>query len=132
MMEPSKYLEKSWKRRTDETRQKALKAIEELKKRNEPVNFSAVQKKSGVSKHYLYEHDDIRTMIESARSDEVERSSAWHKKYDRTSKSKDVLINAKDKRIEKLEEENRQLRQEIDTEGCYTRKSSSSGTVSPK
>ena len=45
MMEPSKYLEKSWKRRTDETRQKALKAIEELKKRNEPVNFSAVQKK---------------------------------------------------------------------------------------
>ncbi len=115
MMEPSKYLEKSWKRRTDETRQKALKAIEELKKRNEPVNFSAVQKKSGVSKHYLYEHDDIRTMIESARSDEVERSSAWHKKYDRTSKSKDVLINAKDKRIEKLEEENRQLRQELDT-----------------
>lgn len=115
MTEPSKYLEKSWKRRTDETRQKALKAIEELKKRNEPVNFSAVQKKSGVSKHYLYEHDDIRTMIESARSDEAERSSAWHKKYDRTSKSKDVLINAKDKRIEKLEEENRQLRQELDT-----------------
>lgn len=115
MTEPTKYLEKSWKRRTDETRQKALKAIEELKKRNEPVNFSAVQKKSGVSKHYLYEHDDIRTMIESARSDEAERSSAWHKKYDRTSKSKDVLINAKDKRIEKLEEENRQLRQELDT-----------------
>lgn len=133
MTEPTKYLEKSWKRRTDETRQKALKAIEELKKRNEPVNFSAVQKKSGVSKHYLYEHDDIRTMIESARSDEAERSSAWHKKYDRTSKSKDVLINAKDKRIEKLEEENRQLRQELDTlRRLLYEKSSSSGTVSPK
>lgn len=115
MAEPSKYLEESWKRRSDESRQKALAAIEELKKKSEPVNFSTVQKRSGVSKHYLYEHDDIRNMIESARSEEAERASAWHKKYDRTSKSKDVLINAKDKRIAKLEEENRQLKREVDT-----------------
>ena len=115
MEESSKYLEESWKRRTDESRRKAMAAIEELKKKNEPVNFSTVQKRSGVSKHYLYEHDDIRNMIESARSEEAERTSAWHKKYDRTSKSKDVLIKAKDKRIEKLEEENCQLRREVDT-----------------
>ncbi len=115
MAEPSKYLEESWKRRTDESRRKALGAIEELKKKSEPVNFSTVQKRSGVSKHYLYEHDDIRNMIESARSEEAERASAFHKKYDRTSKSKDVLINAKDKRIAKLEEENRQLKREVDT-----------------
>ena len=115
MAEPTKYLEKSWKKRTDDSRQKALKAIEELKRMDEPVNFSTVQKKSGVSKHYLYEHDDIRSLIESARSEEAERASAWHKKYDRTSKSKDVLINAKDKRIVKLEEENRQLRHELET-----------------
>lgn len=115
MAEPTKYLEKSWKKRTDDSRQKALKAIEELKRMDEPVNFSTVQKKSGVSKHYLYEHDDIRSLIESARSEEAERASAWHKKYDRTSKSKDVLINAKDKRIAKLEEENRQLRHELET-----------------
>lgn len=115
MAKPTKYLEKSWKKRTDDSRQKALKAIEELKRMDEPVNFSTVQKKSGVSKHYLYEHDDIRSLIESARSEEAERASAWHKKYDRTSKSKDVLINAKDKRIAKLEEENRQLRHELET-----------------
>ena len=115
MANPTKYLEKSWKQRTDESRQKVLKAIGELKKENEPVNFSTVQKKSGVSKHYLYAHDDVRTMIESARSEEAERASAWHKKYDRTSKSKDVLIEAKDKRIAKLEEENRQLKRELDT-----------------
>ena len=96
--------------RTDESRRKALEAIEALKKKNEPVNFSTVQKKSGVSKHYLYEHEEIRAMIELARSKEAERAAAWHKKYDRTSKSKDVLIATKDKRIEKLEEENRQLR----------------------
>ena len=115
MAEPTKYLEKSWKQRTDDSRQKALKAIEELKRMGEPVNFSTVQKKSGVSKHYLYEHDDIRSVIVSVRSEEADRASAWHKKHDRTSKSKDVLIKAKDKRIAKLEEENRQLRNELDT-----------------
>lgn len=115
MAEPTKYLEKSWKQRTDDSRQKALKAIEELKRMGEPINFSTVRKKSGVSKHYLYEHDDIRSLIESARAEEAERASAWHKKYDRTSKSKDVLINAKDKRIAKLVEENRQLRHELET-----------------
>lgn len=115
MAEPSKYLEGSWKRRSDESRRKALTAIEDLRKKNEPVNFSTVQKRSGVSKHYLYEHEDIRNIIESARSEEAERASAWHKKYDRTSKSKDVLISAKDKRIAKLEEENCQLKKELDT-----------------
>ena len=115
MADPSKYLEASWKRRTEETRQKVLNAIESLKKRNEPVNFSTVQKECGVSKHYLYEHDDIKSMIETARSEEAERASAWHKKYDRTSKSKDVLIEAKDRRIANLEEENRKLRRELET-----------------
>ncbi|MBO5599264.1 MAG: transposase [Oribacterium sp.] len=115
MDEPSKYLEKSWKRRTDESRRKALDAIESLKKKNAPVNFNSVQKESGVSKHYLYEHEEIRTIIEAARSEEAERASAWHKKYDRTSKSKDVLISAKDKRIAKLEEENQQLKRELET-----------------
>ena len=112
---PSQYLKASWKRRTDESRRKALEAIETLKKQNEPVNFSTVQKKSGVSKHYLYEHDEIRTMIEAARSEEAERASVWHKKYDRTSKSKDVLISAKDKRIGRLKEEDEKVKRELDT-----------------
>ena len=115
MEEPTKYLQESWKRRSDESRRKALEAIESLKRENEPVNFSTVQKKSGVSKHYLYEHEEVRNIIESARSEEAMRASAYHKKYDRTAKSKDVLISAQDKRIAKLEEENRQLKMELDT-----------------
>ena len=115
MEDPTKYLEESWKRRSDESRRKALEAIESLKKENEPVNFSSVQKKSGVSKHYLYEHEEIRNMIESARSEAAMRASVYHKKYDRTAKSKDVLISAKDKRIAKLEDENRRLKIELDT-----------------
>lgn len=115
MEEPTKHLAASWKRRSEESRQKALKAIEALKKQNIPINFSIVQRESGVSKHFLYENEEIRAMIEAARSEEAEHASAWHKKYDRTARSKDVLLSAKDKRIAKLEEENRQLKTELDT-----------------
>ena len=115
MAEPSKYLEESWRKRSDEARAKALKAIKELQANGEPVNFNTVHLKSRVSKNYLYTNEVVRKEIESQRLLEAAKAGAWHKKYDRTSKSKDVLIEAKDKRIAKLEEENHRLRQELDT-----------------
>ena len=115
MAEPSKYLEESWRKRSDEARAKALKAIKELQANGEPVNFNTVHLKSGVSKNYLYTNETVRKEIESQRLVEASKAGAWHKKYDRTSKSKDVLIEAKDKRIARLEEENHRLRQELDT-----------------
>lgn len=115
MAEPSKYLEASWHKRSDEAQAKALNAIKELQANGEPVNFSTVHLKSGVSKNYLYTNETVRKEIESQRSVEASKAGVWHKKYDRTSKSKDVLIEAKDKRIAKLEEENHRLRQELDT-----------------
>ena len=115
MAEPSKYLEESWRKRSDEARAKALKAIKELQANGEPVNFNTVHLKSRVSKNYLYTNEAVRKEIESQRLLEAAKAGAWHKKYDRTSKSKDVLIEAKDKRIAKLDEENHRLRQELDT-----------------
>lgn len=114
-MESSKYLEASWQKRSDEAQAKVRKAIKELQADREPVNFNSIHLKSGVSKSYLYKNETIRKEIENQRSLEAAKAGAWHKKYDRTSKSKDVLIEAKDKRIAKLEEENRRLREELDT-----------------
>ena len=114
MEEPTKYLESSWRQRSCTAQERVLKAIEELKTAGEPVNFNTVHLKSGASKTFLYKNEMIRKEIESQRSIEAARAGAWHKKYDRTSKSKDVLIEAKDKRIAKLEEENRRLQREID------------------
>ena len=115
MAEPSKYLEASWRKRSDEALSKVREAIHELQAAGEPVNFNTVHLKSGVSKNYLYTKETVRKEIEEQRSLEAAKAGAWHKKYDRTSKSKDVLIEAKDKRIAKLEEENHRLRQELDT-----------------
>lgn len=114
MAEPTKYLEKSWHKRSDEAQERVLKAIKELQASGEPVNFNTVHVKSGASKNYLYNNEIIRKEIETLRSQEGAKADAWHKKYDRTSKSKDVLIVAKDKRIAKLEEENLRLRRELD------------------
>ena len=115
MADPSKYLEASWRKRSDEALSKVREAIHELQAAGEPVNFNTVHLKSGVSKNYLYTKETVRKEIEEQRSLEAAKAGAWHKKYDRTSKSKDVLIEAKDKRIAKLEEENHRLRQEFDT-----------------
>ena len=113
MTDNIKYLKSSWTDRTEQAKYKALKAIEELKIKKEPVNFNSVHKASGVSKHFLYENEEIKVLIEKERDHESERKESWHRKYDKTSKSKDVVIETKDKYIAKLEAENAQLRKEI-------------------
>lgn len=113
MADNSKYLQESWSKRTSSAKEKVLDSIDALKAAKEPINFSSVSKKSGVSKHFLYGNEEIKALIESQRSEENARSGPWHKKYDRTSKSKDVIIESKDKYIAKLEAENERLRKEI-------------------
>lgn len=113
MTDNVKYLETSWSDRTTVAKEKAIKTIEDLKRKKEPVNFSTVHKLSGVSKHFLYNNEEVRALIEAQRSDECQRNAAWHKKYDKTSKSKDVVIESKDKYIAKLEAENERLRKEV-------------------
>ncbi|MBQ6607750.1 MAG: transposase [Firmicutes bacterium] len=114
MEDPTKNLEQSWQRKADEAHDRVMKAIRELKAHGMPINFNTVHIESGASKSYLYKTPEIRETIEAERSSAAARAGAWHKKYDRTSRSKDVVIEAKDKRIAKLEEENRQLRRELD------------------
>lgn len=113
MADNTKNLERSWSRRSEEAKEKAERAVRELKEKREPVNFGSVHKKSGVSKHFLYENKEVRNLIESERDQEEIKKAVLHSKYDKTSKSKDVIIATKEKYIEKLEAENKQLRKEL-------------------
>ncbi|NLL80038.1 MAG: transposase [Clostridiales bacterium] len=113
MADNTKYLESSWSERSIMAKEKALKAVAQLKAQKEPVNFSSVHKSSGVSKHFLYENEEVKAVIEAERSQEEAGKTAWHSKYDKTSKSKDVIIKTKEKYIIKLETENAKLRKEI-------------------
>lgn len=113
MTDNVKFLKTSWNDRTISAIEKAVKAIEELKARDGAVNFNSVHKLSGVSKHFLYSNDEIRKLIESERSEECRRKASWNNKYEKTSKSKDVVIESKDKYIAKLEAEVVKLRKEV-------------------
>ena len=107
-------LEESWSRRKAETRKKALDTIREMQMESEPVNFNSVRNRSGISKNYLYNEPETRKSIEECRQQEKSKPTARQAKYDKTSQSKDVIIQAKEKRIAKLEEENRKLKHELE------------------
>ena len=107
-----KGLEENWKQRADEARAKAENAINELQMKGTTINFNSVAKVSGVSKSFLYDDKAIKQRIEQLRIADVDKEMNKRVRYDKTSKSKDVIIAAKDRHIAKLEEENRKLRSE--------------------
>lgn len=85
------------------------------KKNGYKINFNAVANESGVSKTFLYDNVEIREKIERLRNAQVNKEINQRAKFDKTSKSKDVIILTKDKKIAKLEKENRELKNELNT-----------------
>lgn len=108
-------LQRSNTERTRKAREKAFQAIDLLKGDGERINFSTVSQRSGISRHFLYEDPETRKAIEEYRKTDVNNEINKRAKFDKTSKSKDVIIAAKDRRIARLEEENKRLRAEVVT-----------------
>lgn len=106
-------LQRNYAERTQATREKAMKAIQELKNQGVQISFSSVARQSKVSRHFLYDDNQTRQAIEEQRRCDVRNEMNKRAKFDKTSKSKDVIIESKDKRIAKLEEENRRLKAEL-------------------
>ena len=123
-------LKRSYAERTKEAREKALQAVNSLKAEKAQINFSAVAARSGISRHFLYGDQEVRSIIETQRKNDVDNEINRRARYDKTAKSKDIIIASKDKRIAKLEEENRILKAELETlRGMvYAKKNTSSGT----
>lgn len=106
-------LQEHWKNKTNLTIEKVDDAIRELAINGEKINFNTVAKRSGVSKNFLYSNEKIKQRIEELRNKQVNQEINQRAKFDKTSKSKDVIIEAKDKKIAKLEEENIKLKLQI-------------------
>lgn len=109
-----KGLEVNWKHRTEKTYKAAIKTIDDLHSQGKEINFNSVSKASNISKSYLYKEPKVRKMIEEIRKTDVNNKMNQRAKYDKTSKSKDVIIDAKDRKIAKLEDENHKLSHEIE------------------
>ena len=113
MTDKKAVLQKNREHQKTEARRKAIEAIQMLEAVGESINFSSVNRQSGVSRSFLYEDTELRQAIEQHRKRRVQNDMNRRAKYDKTSSSKDVLIKAKDKRIAKLEEENKRLKTEL-------------------
>lgn len=110
-------------RKKEQAIKRADEAIRQLVKDKQRVTFNSVAQASGVAKFYLYANQDIRSRIETLRKQQ-EGVSPKQVKREMTDSSKDVLLAAKNKRIQELEDENKRLKSELQSlRGTETSKS---------
>ncbi|WP_298846342.1 DUF6262 family protein [Clostridium sp.] len=114
MADHTKGLKEYAKNKSKITLEKVDKAIRELSLTEQNINFNSVSKLGGVSKTFLYNNEDIKKRIDELRDKQTSRSMNQRAKYDKTAKSKDIIIIAKDKKIKVLEEENKKLKEQLE------------------
>ena len=114
MAKNTQGLRKYAEEKTKVTLEKVNKAIRELSLNGEKINFNSVSLSGGVSKTFLYNNKEIRGRIEDLRNKQVSKEMNQRAKYDKTAKSKDIIIMAKDKKIKQLEDENKKLKEQLE------------------
>lgn len=110
----TKGLKEYAKQKTQLTLEKVDNAIRELSLTEQKINFNSVSQLSGVSKTFMYNNENIKKRIEELRDKQTSRTMNQRAKYDKTSRSKDIIIIAKDKKIRELEEVNKKLKEQLE------------------
>ena len=114
MTDNTKGLKEYALKRSQMALEKVDKAIRELSLTEHKINFNSVSQFSGVSKTFLYNNKEIKKRIEELRDKQVNKTINQRAKYDKTSKTKDIIIMAKDKKIKELKEENKKLKEQLE------------------
>ncbi len=114
MSRNTKGLNEYAKNKAKITLEKVDKAIRELSLGEQKINFNSVSNLSSVSKTFLYNNAEIKQRIEELRDKQNEKVIKQRLKYDKTDKSKDIIIMAKDKKIKELQEENKKLKEQLE------------------
>ena len=97
------------------TEKKANAAIDILLKEKTAINFNTVSKMSGVTVATLYRHDAIRKRIMLLRDSIRELPKPADKKNNMSDVSKDAIIASLKRKIKRLEDENKELREVCDS-----------------
>jgi predicted nuclease with TOPRIM domain len=114
MADHTKGLKEYAKNKSKLTLEKVDIAIRELSLTEQKINFNSVSQLSGVSKTFLYNNGDIKKRIEELRDKQTSRMMNQRAKYDKTAKTKDIIIMAKDKKIKELEQENKKFKEQLE------------------
>jgi hypothetical protein len=99
--------------RRTRTSNKVEKAIELLIENKEKINFNNISRASGVSKATLYKNKKIRELIEKLRTQDQKILSPKQIKHENEEKYKVVIITSLKRKVKILEEENKDLREQL-------------------
>ncbi|MCX4395107.1 DUF6262 family protein [Streptomyces sp. NBC_01267] len=110
----SQHIVDAARRRSEYTRSKAIQALRALDAAGEPVTFETVAKRARVSRSWLYAQPDLRTEIEHLRATHRRAPASPVPARQRTSDASLLRrLEAANTRIQRLTEENRQLREQL-------------------
>ena len=96
--------------RTQATKDKVEEAIKRLTKSSKAINFNSVAQKAGVSKATLYNHSELKELINFLRNQQEKAFVDSRLKQDENNQN--AVIASLKRRIEKLEKKNKELEQE--------------------
>lgn len=107
------HLKQVHEARRANTLNKVDEAIKRLIKAKESINFNSVASEAGVSKATLYNNPEIRQRIESIRQQQAQVPTPKQIKREMDENNKDAIIASLKRKIKKLEEENKELREQL-------------------
>lgn len=93
------------------TTEKVNNAIKSLLKTGEPINFNSISKEANVSKATLYNSPLLREQIETLRQQKIKKTHEL--KQTVTENSKDAMIESLKRKNQKLEKENKELKDQL-------------------
>jgi Family of unknown function (DUF6262) len=108
----SRYLRAATRRRSKDTRQRAVKALRRLDATGVAVTFDTVAREAGVSRSWLYAQTDLRSEIERLRDRHRAHPPAPIVPDRQRATDASLLrrLEAATERIRRLEHDNRELR----------------------
>lgn len=109
----SAHLKAVHAQRKANTYKKVDEAIKRLIRANENINFNSISSEAGVSKATLYNNKDFRSRIEILRNQQSQVQTPKQIKREMNDNNKDALIASLKRKTKKLEEENKQLREQL-------------------
>ena len=97
------------------TEQRAEAALALLIQEQRPITFKAVAQTAGISTAWLYEHEAVKERIMHLRAELPPKAQVKIPPREQASSaSKDTMIAALRQRIQKLEKENSELKQQVE------------------
>ena len=95
------------------TQERVDSAIRRLIKTQKSINFNSVANESGITKTTLYNNKDIKERIETLRHQQAQVPTPSQVKREMNDNNKDAIISSLKRKIKRLEEENKELKEQV-------------------